>query len=65
VGGLLAQLIGRVPIPGSSADIDGLHLVAEGVTGRRNRIDSVLVRAIEPVEEAADDTTEERQPADA
>jgi CBS domain containing-hemolysin-like protein len=65
VGGLLAQLIGRVPIPGSSADIEGLHLVAEGVTGRRNRIDSVLVRKIAPADSPADDTAEERQPADA
>ncbi|HEY3010242.1 MAG TPA: hemolysin family protein [Micromonosporaceae bacterium] len=44
VGGLLAQLLGRVPIPGASATIDGLRLVAEGTTGRRNRIDTVLVR---------------------
>jgi CBS domain containing-hemolysin-like protein len=65
VGGLLAQLIGRVPIPGSSADIEGLHLVAEGVTGRRNRIDSVLVRTIAPADSPAADTAEERQPADA
>jgi CBS domain containing-hemolysin-like protein len=67
VGGLLAQTLGRVPIPGASADIDGLHLIAEGTTGRRNRIDSVLVRRI-----VTDDTptsptpeAEERQPADA
>ncbi len=65
VGGLLAQLLGRVPIPGASIDIDGLHLIAEGVTGRRNRIDSVLVRAIASAEETAEDTTDERQPADA
>ncbi|GAA0812565.1 CBS domain containing-hemolysin-like protein [Spirilliplanes yamanashiensis] len=65
VGGLLAQLLGRVPIPGASVDIDGLHLVAEGVVGRRNRIDTVLVTPIPPVEETADDTGAERQPADA
>ncbi|GIH03143.1 membrane protein [Rhizocola hellebori] len=44
VGGLLAQALGRVPIPGSSATVGGLTLVAEGTTGRRNHIDTVLVR---------------------
>ncbi|HCT77617.1 MAG TPA: hypothetical protein DGT23_13705 [Micromonosporaceae bacterium] len=44
VGGLLAQALGRVPIPGSSAAIGGLTLVAEGTTGRRNHIDTVLVK---------------------
>jgi CBS domain containing-hemolysin-like protein len=60
VGGLLAQALGRVPIPGATATIGGLRLVAEGTTGRRNRIDSVLVRregagAGEPAGDAADD----------
>jgi CBS domain containing-hemolysin-like protein len=68
VGGLLAQTLGRVPIPGASVDVGGLHLIAEGTTGRRNRIDSVLVRRIE--QPHANDTepattAEERQPADA
>ncbi len=44
VGGLLAQALGRVPIPGSSAVVGGLTLLAEGTTGRRNHIDTVLVR---------------------
>jgi CBS domain containing-hemolysin-like protein len=68
VGGLLAQTLGRVPIPGASVDVGGLHLIAEGTTGRRNRIDSVLVRRVEPEEPAPEDDsseTEERQPADA
>jgi CBS domain containing-hemolysin-like protein len=68
VGGLLAQTLGRVPIPGATVDVGGLHLVAEGTTGRRNRIDSVLVRRAEP-DPAEDDRdnseTEEKQPADA
>jgi CBS domain containing-hemolysin-like protein len=66
VGGLLAQTLGRVPIPGATVDVGGLHLVAEGTTGRRNRIDSVLVRRIDPLP-AAEQTeeAEERQPADA
>jgi CBS domain containing-hemolysin-like protein len=69
VGGLLAQTLGRVPIPGASVDIGGLHLIAEGTTGRRNRIDSVLVRRVEPAEptDESDRTPvdEERQHADA
>jgi CBS domain containing-hemolysin-like protein len=44
VAGLLAQALGRVPIPGATATVGGLRLVAEGTTGRRNRIDTVLVR---------------------
>ena len=70
VGGLLAQTLGRVPIPGAKVEVEGLHLTAEGTTGRRNRIDSVLVRRVRP-EPAADQNdenvaeNEERQPADA
>jgi CBS domain containing-hemolysin-like protein len=67
VGGLLAQTLGRVPIPGASVDVGGLHLIAEGTTGRRNRIDSVLVRRVEQpaTTEETTATAEERQPADA
>ncbi|MFC4072358.1 hemolysin family protein [Actinoplanes subglobosus] len=70
VGGLLAQTLGRVPIPGAKAEVRGLHLTAEGTTGRRNRIDSVLVRRIRPEPGAEQDDenvaeNEERQPADA
>ncbi|MDQ6873589.1 MAG: hemolysin family protein [Actinomycetota bacterium] len=43
VGGLLAQALGRVAIPGSSACVNGLELTAESVGGRRNRVDTVLV----------------------
>ena len=64
VGGLLAQTLGRVPIPGASADIGGLHLIAEGTTGRRNRIDSVLVRRVNRVEEAEQAQDSESSPVD-
>jgi CBS domain containing-hemolysin-like protein len=43
VGGLLAMALGRVPIPGATAQIGGLTLVAESSKGRRNRIGTVLV----------------------
>ncbi len=54
VGGLLAEALGRVPIPGASAVVHGLELTAEDVGGRRNRIDTVLVRRVsEPDADAA------------
>ncbi|TQS40774.1 hemolysin family protein [Cryptosporangium phraense] len=48
VGGLLAHELGKVPIPGASVRIQGLELTAESAGGRRNRIDTVLVRRLEP-----------------
>jgi CBS domain containing-hemolysin-like protein len=63
VAGLLAQALGRVPIPGAAATVGGLRLVAEGTTGRRNRIDTVLVRRAD-ADRAAGSRTEERQGAD-
>jgi CBS domain containing-hemolysin-like protein len=44
VGGLLAMALGRVPIPGATATVGGLVLVAESAKGRRNQIGTVLVR---------------------
>jgi CBS domain containing-hemolysin-like protein len=46
VGGLLAQRLGRVPLPGAEAEIAGLRLRAEGGKDRRGRmrITSLLVR---------------------
>jgi CBS domain containing-hemolysin-like protein len=44
VGGLLAHLLGKVPIAGSVATVSGLKLTAESLAGRRNRIGTVLVR---------------------
>src|SRR2546423_1446469 len=63
VPALLPRALGRVPIPGAEATIDGLHLIAEGTTGRRNRIDPVLVSRVADASEPAEH--EERQPADA
>lgn len=50
VGGLLAHALGRVPIAGSEAVVEGLSLTAESLAGRRNRIGTVLVRRIPPAE---------------
>lgn len=38
VGGLLAQRLGRVPLPGASAEVAGLSLLAEGGKDARGRI---------------------------
>src|SRR5262245_9017591 len=62
VAGLLAQALGRVPIPGASVTVGGLTLEAEGTTGRRNRIDTVLVTR-QPG--GPGNRREERQTADA
>ncbi|MDO4899829.1 hemolysin family protein [Actinomyces sp.] len=37
-GGLLTKAIGRVPLPGASGDVQGIHLVAEEATGRRRQV---------------------------
>jgi CBS domain containing-hemolysin-like protein len=52
VGGLLAQSLGRVPLPGTEAEIAGLNMRAEGGKDNRGRmrITSVVVRGV-PVDE--------------
>jgi CBS domain containing-hemolysin-like protein len=57
VGGLMAQLLGRVPIPGSTVTAYGLQLTAENAGGRRNRIDTVLAAKL-PEPEAEKDSNE-------
>ncbi|GAB3431816.1 hemolysin family protein [Actinophytocola sediminis] len=48
VGGLLAQRLGRVPLPGTEAEISGLRMLAEGGKDSRGRmrITSVVVRCL-------------------
>ncbi|GAA5184865.1 hemolysin family protein [Rugosimonospora acidiphila] len=65
VAGLMAHELGRVPIPGADATVSGLQMTAEGTTGRRNRIDTVLVRRVPAEEEPVPENRDERQPADA
>jgi CBS domain containing-hemolysin-like protein len=64
VGGLLASALGRVPIPGAEARVDGLILTAERAAGRRNQIGTVVVRRVVDVTDpgTGPETTE---PADA
>ncbi|SDH37945.1 Hemolysin, contains CBS domains [Lentzea fradiae] len=49
VGGLLAQRLGRVPLPGTEAEIAGLRMRAEGGKDVRGRIrvTTVLVRPVQ------------------
>jgi CBS domain containing-hemolysin-like protein len=49
VGGLLSKALGRVPIPGAQAVVEGLELTAERPAGRRHRIATVIVRDVRDV----------------
>jgi CBS domain containing-hemolysin-like protein len=53
VGGLLAHQLGKVPIAGSQATVEGLVLTAENLTGRRNRIGTVRVQRVDDFAEPA------------
>src|SRR5690606_37744739 len=64
VGGLLAQQLGRVPLPGAETEVARLRLLAEGGKDARGRIriNTVLVEPVErpapaPDGPAADDDT--------
>jgi len=48
VGGLLAKLVGRVPLVGASGEIDGLRLTAEKMAGRRHQLATLIVERVEP-----------------
>ena len=56
VGGLLAQRLGRVPLPGTEAEIAGLRMRAEGGKDERGRIrvTTVLVRPVNKENEEDD-----------
>ncbi|RZT63971.1 CBS domain containing-hemolysin-like protein [Microcella alkaliphila] len=45
VGGLLTKHLDRLPVAGSTVEVDGLHLTAERTEGRRKRVVTVLVEA--------------------
>jgi CBS domain containing-hemolysin-like protein len=52
VGGLLAQQLGRVPLPGAEVEVAGLHLLAEGGKDARGRVRITTV-LITPVHDDA------------
>jgi CBS domain containing-hemolysin-like protein len=48
VGGLMAQRLGKVPIPGAVVELPDWRLTADSTVGRRNRIETVLVVPLRP-----------------
>jgi CBS domain containing-hemolysin-like protein len=60
LGGLLAQRLGRVPLPGAEAEVAGLRLLAEGGKDARGRIriTSLLVTPVVPEQEPEQDGAE-------
>jgi len=46
VGGLLAKALGRVPIVGSTVEVDGISLRAERLEGRRNRVSHIIAAPV-------------------
>jgi CBS domain containing-hemolysin-like protein len=51
IGGYMAKMLGRVPIPGSSIEISGWRFTAERPAGRRHRITSILAEKVDQVSE--------------
>ncbi len=47
-GGLLAKALGKVPIPGATASVQGLELQAERAEGRRRQVSTLLVHRVAP-----------------
>lgn len=60
VAGLLAKTIGKVPLPGSAAEVGGLHLEGERVEGRRKQLATILVHKVAPAQ--PEDDSEGDQP---
>jgi CBS domain containing-hemolysin-like protein len=58
VGGLLAKALGRVPIAGARARVDGLEFVADRFEGRRKQLATVIVRRMH------DDATDDKESAE-
>ena len=63
VGGLLAQQLGRVPLPGSEVTVEGLFLHGEEGVDRRGRprVQTVLVRRLTPAELRAEEVERQRE----
>ena len=46
VGGLLAKVLGQVPIVGSAVEVNGISLRADRLEGRRNRVSHIIAAAM-------------------
>ena len=66
VGGLFAQLLGRVPIAGAEADINGVRLIGEAGVDRRGRprVQTLLVRRLTDEELHPEDGDVAGEPTD-
>ena len=53
-GGLLAKALGKVPLSGSSAVVDGVVLTADRVEGRRKQVATLLVARAGAADDAPD-----------
>ena len=51
VGGLVAKVLGRVPIPGSAITLHGWVITAERPIGRRHRIATFVIERSNVVED--------------
>ena len=47
IGGYMAEKLGRVPIAGSTIEIQGWSITSERPIGRRRRISSVIIERVE------------------
>ncbi len=63
VGGLMAKHLGKVPIPGAEVVCEGLHLRAESLAGRRNKVGTVLVSRVADHVKQEPEPEAEREPA--
>jgi CBS domain containing-hemolysin-like protein len=61
VGGLLAKALGRVPIVGSSVQVDGVSLRAERLEGRRNRVSHIIAAQVPKVDTDLEDLLQEAE----
>ena len=59
VGGLLAKAIGRVPLPGATGDMLGVHMVAEEARGRRRQVGTIVCSYVPEV--SSDDTNQSQE----
>ncbi len=53
VGGIMAKTLNKVPIPGAVVHWEGLELIADRPTGRRNQVGTVLVRRTSDSDDSA------------
>ncbi|MDO5747063.1 MAG: hemolysin family protein [Actinomycetaceae bacterium] len=50
-GGLLAKALGKVPLPGQKARVQGVELKAESVEGRRRQIATIIAHRIAKIDD--------------